>query len=48
MTFFQTNKEDGFPAKVSLSSTNVTRKKKGPENEWAGRVKNKYLFIGLQ
>lgn len=47
MTFCQTNKEDGFPAKVSLFSTDATRGKKDQKNEWAGIVKNKSLFISL-
>lgn len=40
MSFCQPNKEGGFPAKASLSSTNAARRKKGPESEWAGKVKN--------
>lgn len=51
MTFCQTNKEGGIPAKVSLSSTNASKRGNGPEKkkkkEWEGKVKNKFLCISL-
>lgn len=33
MTFCQTNKEGGIPAKVSLSSTNASKRGNGPEKK---------------